>query len=111
MHFFLNIARQLNFRVYKDDRFLRLIILQMQNFKLLLLGVAILGFTSCSNDDSVKEETLNPNITGLSVETSSGSSLSDRVLNFKSPGTRAVDYTTLSLGLITNIPSAPSVPN
>ena len=111
MHFFLNIARRLNFRVYKDDRFLRLIILQMQNFKLLLLGVAVLGFTSCSNDDSVKEETLNPNITGLSVETSSGSSLSDRVLNFKSPGTRAVNYTTLSLGLITDMPSVPSVPN
>jgi hypothetical protein len=73
--------------------------------------VVILGFTSCSNDDSVNEETLNPNVTGLSVDTSSGSSLSDRVLNFKSPGTRAVDYTTLSLGLITEMPSAPSVPN
>lgn len=73
--------------------------------------MVILGFTSCSNDDSVNEETLNPNVTGLSVDTSSGSSLSDRVLNFKSPGTRAVDYTTLSLGLITEMPSAPSVPN
>ncbi len=73
----------------------------MQNFKLLLVGVVVLGFASCSNDDSVNEETLNPNLTGLSVETSSGSSLSDMVLNFKSHGTRAVDYTTLSLGLIT----------
>ena len=83
----------------------------MQNLKLILVGVAILCFTSCSNDDSVNDETINPTITGLSVEASSGSSLSDRVLNFKSPGTRAVDYTTLSLGLITNMPSAPSVPN
>lgn len=83
----------------------------MQNLKLFFVGVAILCFTSCSNDDSVNDETINPTITGLSVETSSGSSLSDRVLNFKSPNTRAVDYTTLSLGLITNMPSEPSVPN
>ena len=83
----------------------------MQNLKLIFVGVAILCFTSCSNDDSVNDETINPTITGLSVEASSGSSLSDRVLNFKSPNTRAVDYTTLSLGLITNMPSAPSVPN
>jgi len=73
--------------------------------------VAILCFTSCSNDDSVNDETINPTITGLSVEASSGSSLSDRVLNFKSPNTRAVDYTTLSLELLTNMPSEPSVPN
>lgn len=82
----------------------------MQNLKLIFVGVVILCFTSCSNDDSVNDETINPTITGLSVETSSGSSLSDRVLNFKSPGTRAVDYTTLSLGFITDMPSAPSVP-
>ena len=82
----------------------------MQNLKLLLVGVAVLGFASCSNDDSVNEVTLNPNVTGLSVENSTGSSLSDLVLNFKSHGTRAVDYTTLSLGLITDMPSAPSVP-
>ena len=73
--------------------------------------MAILCFTSCSNDDSVNDETINPTITGLSVEASSGSSLSDRVLNFKSPNTRAVDYTTLSLELLTNMPSEPSVPN
>ena len=66
----------------------------MQNLKLFLVGVAVLGFASCSNDDSVNEVTLNPNVTGLSVETSAGSSLSDLVLNFKSHGTRAVDYTT-----------------
>ena len=83
----------------------------MQNLKLILVGVAILCFTSCSNDDSVNDETINPTITGLSVEASSGSSLSDRVLNFKSPNTRAVDYTTLSLELLTNMPSEPSVPN
>ena len=56
----------------------------MQNLKLIFVGVAILCFTSCSNDDSVNDETINPTITGLSVEASSGSSLSDRVLNFKS---------------------------
>lgn len=83
----------------------------MQNFKLLLVGVAVLGFASCSSDDSVNEVTLNPNVTGLSVENSTGSSLSDLVLNFKSHGTRAVDYTTLSLELLTNMPSEPSVPN
>lgn len=83
----------------------------MQNLKLFFVGVAILCFTSCSNDDSVNDETINPTITGLSVEASSGSSLSDRVLNFKSPNTRAVDYTTLSLELLTNMPSEPSVPN
>ena len=83
----------------------------MQNLKLILVGVAILCFTSCSNDDSVNETAINPSVTGLSLDAESGSSLSGRVLNFKSSETRAVNYAKLDLGLITKMPSEPSVPN